>query len=260
MPVDKVIFFQEKSVNFNNLKVVKKIAQKLDKKLLLLLINVPEEEKQKVLVFLQDTGIDYEIKNQMEFESAKEEIKREKPDLLVLTQEKISPLEHIFRITSSEKFVKEFEDINILMLLEDVDDIKKVLINVDKETSSSFYIKSTYLFVKKLGVEFDFITSFYESFYEYRLKKTHPDEEAKQLVLDLFKEHVEIVKRKLAESLEGEKVELIVIKGDPKKEIPYFARRKKYDLLIINEDIDDRESYIENSETSVGIFKDERGE
>ncbi|NPA17519.1 hypothetical protein [Persephonella sp.] len=260
MPVNKVIFFQKNHVNFNNLKVVRTIAEKLNKKLVLLLIDVPDDEKSEVSRFLSDSNIEFELKNQLEFDEAKEHIKQEKPDLLVVTQEKVSPLEHIFRITSSEKLVKSFENIDILMLLEDADSINKVLINVDKETSTPFYIKSAHLFVKKLGVEFDFITSFYESFYEYRLRKTHPDEEAKQLVLDLFKEHVEIVKRKIAEGLEGEKVELVVIKGDPKKEIPYYARRRGYDLLIINEDIDDKESYIENSETSVGIFKDEKGE
>jgi len=260
MPVNKVIFFQKDHINFNNLKVVKTIAEKLDKKLVLLLIDIPEEERLEVLRVLSDSSVEFELKNNLEFGEAKEHIKQEKPDLLVVTQEKVSPLEHIFRLTSSEKLVKSFENIDILMLLEDTDSINKVLINIDKETSTPFYIKSAFLFVKKLGVQFDFITSFYESFYEYRLKKTHPDEEAKQLVLDLFKEHVEVVKRKIIEGLKGEKVELVVIKGDPKKEIPYYARKKGYDLLIINEDIENKESYIENSETSVGIFKDERGE
>ncbi|WP_457642965.1 hypothetical protein [Persephonella sp.] len=256
MPVNKVIFFQKDHINFNNFQVVKDITRKLNKRLVLLLVDIPEEEKKKAEEQLRAENIDFELKNQLEFGEAKEHIKGEKPDLLVLTQEKISPLEHIFKLTSSEKLVKSFENIDILMLLEDTDRIEKVLINVDKETSTPYYISATYLFVKKLGVQFDYITSFYESFYEYRLRKTHPDEEAKQLVMELFKEHLEIVKRKIAEGLKGEKVELVVIKGDPKKEVPYYARRRGYDLLIVNENIENKESYIENSETSVGIFKD----
>ena len=262
MPVNKIIFLQKDHLNLNNLKAVKDIAHKLDKKLIILLIDIPEEEKEKVKEILSESKIHYEIKNQLEYDEAKEEIKSEKPDLLVITQEKVSPLEHIFRTTSSEKLIKGFENIDILMLLEDVSSINKILINVDKETSTSFYIYSSYLFASKLNVEFDFITSFYESFYEYRLRKTHPDEEAKQLVADLFKEHLEVVRRKIADGLKGARAELLIIKGDPKKEIPYYARKKGYDLLIINENISDKESYIENSETSVAIFKDqiEKGE
>jgi len=260
MPVDKIIFYQKEKVNFKNLKIVKTITKKLERKLILLLIEVPQQEIEKVELFLEGEGIQFEIKDRIEAGLLKEEIRKEKPDLFVLTQEKISPLEHIFRITSSEKMVKELENVNVLLLWEDAEEINKVLINVDKETATPFYIKSTFLFVKKLGVKFDFITSFYESFYEFRLRKTHPDEEAKQILLQLFEEHVETVKRKIAESLKGEKAELVVIKGDPKKEIPYFARRKGYDLLIINEHIEDRDSYIENSQNSVGIFKDQQEE
>ncbi len=260
MPVNTVIFLQREKVNFNNLKVVKEIAKKLDKKLVLLFVDVPEEEKEKAKKQVEEENISYELKNQLDFGEAKEEIKAEKPDLLVVTQEKISPLEHIFRITSTEKLVKDFENLDIILLQEDADSINSVLINVDKETATEYFISSAYLFVKKLGVKFDFVTSFYESFYENRLKKTHPDEEAKQILVGMLEEYVETVKTKLAKALKGEKIEFLILKGDPKKEIPYYARKKKYDLLLINENIEDKESYIENSEISVGIFKDKEGE
>ncbi len=259
MPVNKIIFLQKEKINFNNLKVVSFITKKLQKKLILLLIDIPENQKEKVKDQLFSLDIEFEIRNQIEFSEAKDEIKTEKPDLLIVTREKISPFEHIFKITSSERFIKGFENIDIILLQEDCDKLEKILINVDKETSTLYYIKSAYIFAKKLGVDFHMITSFYEVFYENRLRKTHPDEEARQLVAQLFKEHLDIVKEKIAKALEGEKVELIVAKGDPKKEVPYYARKHHYNLLIINEDIEEKESYIENSEMSVGIFKDEEG-
>jgi len=256
MPVNKVIFLQQDELNFNNLDIAVFISQKLQKKLVLYLVDIPQEQKEKATHILSSKNVDFEIKNQLEFDEATEEIETEKPDLLILTQEKISPLEHIFRISTSEKLIKKLENLDIVMLKEDEKSIDKILINIDKESSTPYYIKSTYLFADKLGVDFELVTSFYESFYENRLRKTHPDEEAKQLVAELFKEHVDTVKRKIAEALKGDEAELIVIKGDPKKEIPYYARTHGYNLLIINENIKDRESYIENSETSVGIFKD----
>lgn len=259
MPVNKIIFLQKDKVNFNNLKVVSFISQKLQKKLVLFLIDIPENQKEKVKDQLFSLNIEFEIRNQIEYGEAKDEIKSEKPDLLIVTREKLSPFEHIFKIASSERFIKGFEYIDIILLQEDCDRIEKILINVDRETSTHYYIKSAFTFAKKLGIDFKMITSFYEIFYENRLRKTHPDEEAKELVLNLFKEHVDEVKRKIAESLEGENVELIIVKGNPKKEIPYYARKNQYDLLIINEDIEEKESYIENSETSVGIFKDKEG-
>jgi nucleotide-binding universal stress UspA family protein len=257
MPVNQIIFFQKEKINFNNLRLVKKITQKLQKKLILVFVDIPQEEKEKAVLELSSNGIEYSIRNQLEEPEITEEIKKEKPDLLVLTREKLSPFEHIFKVTFSEKLVKEFENIDILLLQEDTDKIQKILINIDKETSTPFYIKSAYEFAKKLQVEFKLITSFFESYYEYSLMKTHPEEEAKQIVGDLLKEHIEAVKEKLAQALEGNKAELIVIKGDPKKEIPYYARKHKFDLLMINENIEDRDSYVENSEMSVGIFKDQ---
>ncbi len=259
MPVDKIIFLQKGKINFNNLQVASFISHRLKKKLILFLIEIPENQKEKAKDQLFSLDIDFEIRNQIEYGEAKDEIKSEKPDLLIMTREKISPFEHIFKLTSSEKFIKGFEYINILLLQEDCKKIEKILINIDRDTSTLYYIKSAFSFAKKLGVDFQMITSFCEIFYENRLKKTHPDEEAKKLVSDIFKEHIDAVKRKIAESIGGENVELIVVKGDPKKEIPYYARKNLYDLLIINEDIEEKDSYIENSEMSVGIFKDEEG-
>ena len=261
MPVDTIIFYQKGKVNFNNLEIVKKITSKLQKKLILLFVDIPQEEKEKALSIVSSNGIDFELKNQIEEDFIKEEIKKEKPDLLILTREKLSPLEHIFKTPETEKFIHSIKNIDIILLQEDASKLEKVLINVDKETATPFYIKSTHLFVSKLGVDFHFITSFYEAFYELSLMKTHPEEEAKQIVADLFKEHIEIVREKMVKALGKEKAELIIVKGDPKKEIPYYARKKEYDLLIINQNIENKDSYIENSEMSVGIFKDqEEGE
>ena len=261
MPVDTIIFYLQEKVNFNNLHIVKNIASKLQKKLILLFVDTPQEEKEKAISLISSNGINFEVKNQIEEALIKEEINKEKPDLLILTREKISPLEHIFKTPETEKFIDSIKNIDILLLQDDATKLEKILINIDKETSTPSYIKSTYEFAKKLEVQFDFVTSFYESYYEVSLIKTHPEEEAKQIVKDLFKEHVETVKDKIARALGKEKIELIVIKGDPKKEVPYYARRKEYDLLIINENIEDKDSYIENSEMSVGIFKDqEEGE
>lgn len=260
MPVNEIIFYQEEKVSFNNLKVAKYIAEKLGKKLILLLVDIPEEDKEKIVKELSTNNIDFEIRNQIKPPEVKEKITEEKPDLLILTREKISLLKHIFKGSPSEKFVLSLENVDILLLQEDVEKIEKILINVDKETSTPFFISQSFEFANKISSDVKFITSFHESYYEISLQKTHPEDEAKKIVLELFNEHISIIKEKIAKALKGKKTELIIVKGDPKKEVPYYARRNGYDLLIINENIGNKESYIENSEMSVGIFKDKEGE
>ncbi|NPA12833.1 MAG: universal stress protein [Aquificae bacterium] len=256
MPVNQIIFYQKEEINFNNLNLVCQLAEKLQKKLTVFVEAVPEEDIQKTEEKLKNCNAETEIKVGFELDV----VEREKPDLLVITQEKISPLEHVFKITSSERIAKKIDEVNLIMLQEDANQLKKVLINIDRETATTFFIQTAYTFAKKLEVEFDFITCFHETFIEYRLRKTHPEEEAKQLVAELFKEHIEDVEEKIKKALNLPKVKLLVIKGDPKKEIPYFARVKNYDLLIINHNIEERVSYIENSEKSIAIFQDKEEE
>jgi len=52
-----------------------------------------------------------------------------------------------------------------------------------------------------------------------------------------------------------ENVEILPLKGEVGKTLPYFAKKHGYDLLIISHAYDTKDELIENSETSVGVFK-----
>ncbi|ACO04902.1 MAG TPA: hypothetical protein DEP48_05770 [Persephonella sp.] len=241
----------------NNFSILKDLAKKLDEEVVILvsdLDNIPKDSIERDLI---NEGINYKIEVKSSLDEGIEFVKSYSPDLLVLTKEKIDPLEHIFHHTYCEKILEEFESTNILALQEDTDTLKNGLIYVSKDHSTVDFIKSSKYFADRVLENYKFIYSFYEDFYEKRLVKTHTEGEAKQIIAEMFREHVDTVRSLIAKAVGEEKTELLVIKGDPKKEIPYYARKNNYDLLIFNRGVEDINSFIENSETSIGIFLDQ---
>ncbi len=253
----RIVYFQYKKFNSNNFLILKEIAKKLDEELIILICSIdtfPKEDIEKELI---NHGINYRIEIKSDFDEGINFVKNYSPDLLVLTKERIDPLEHIFHHTYCEKILVEFKNTNILALQEDKKTLKNGLIYVSKDNSTVDFIKSSKYFADRILEDYRFIYSFYEDFYEKRLIKTHTEGEAKQIIAEMFREHVDTVRSLIAKAVGEEKTELLVIKGDPKKEIPYYARKNNYDLLIFNRGVEDIDSFIENSETSIGIFLDQ---
>ncbi len=256
MAFTKNVFVQIEIFNWKNFFLALELSKKLGNGLSLILIKFSEEEKNKILDEIREKGIDINFSSFDDFGEARTFLDEFKPDLVILTQQKLNPFKHIFFLTDAEKFIKGLNDFNTLLLWEDAEKIEKILINVDLETSTEKYVELAFQFASSITENYDFVYSFYESFYEYRLSKTHATEEAKQLVAQMFEEHVDRIKNLIAKTLKGKEVSLKVIKGDPKKEVPYYLRKNNYDLLLINQSIEDKESYVENTENSVGILLD----
>ncbi|WP_457621884.1 hypothetical protein [Persephonella sp.] len=257
MLFERIVYFQYKQFNKNNFSVLKKIAKKLDEELIVLMCDVESFPREDIEKELTSEGINFKIEIAQDLNEGINFVKNYSPDLLVLTKEKIDPLEHIFHHTYCEKILEEFENTNIIALQEDKDTMKTGLIYVSKDNSTEDFIRSSKYFADRILEDYKFIYSFYEDFYEKRLVKTHTEGEAKQIIAEMFREHVETVRSIIARAVGEEKTELLVIKGDPKKEIPYYARKNNYDLLIFNRGVEDINSFIENSETSIGIFLDQ---
>ncbi len=256
MAFTKNVFIQIETFNWKNFFLALGVSKKLGNGLFLVLINFSEEEENSILKKIKEKGIDIEFSSFSDFGEARTFLDEFKPDLVILTQQKLNPFEHIFHLTDGEKFIKGLNEFNTLLLWEDAEKVEKILINIDLETSTEKYIKLAFKFASSITKNYDFVYSFYESFYEHRLSKTHATDEAKQLVAQMFEEHVDRIKNLIAKSLKGKEVSLKLIKGDPKKEVPYYSRKNNYDLLLINQSIEDKESYIENTENSVGILLD----
>ncbi len=255
MDFSRNVFVQIEHFNWNNFALAKEISKKLGNGLYVVLVDFDQQEQDKVIKRLKEIDASIHINTFSSLGEAKTFIDDFKPTLVMVTQEKVNPLIHVFKLTEAEKFVKGLNDFNILLLWEETQQIEKVLINLDYETTTEEYIKLAYEFASKISKEFDFIYSFYESFYENRLRKTHADEEAKKILIEMFEEHVHTLEEKIEKAL-GKKMGLKVVKGDPKKEVPYYSRTHNYDLLVINQSIEDKESYIENTENSVAILLD----
>lgn len=255
MDFSRNVFIQIENFNWKNFALAKEISKKLGNGLYVVLVGFEKEEENKIKKRLNEIETTLHINVFSSIGEAKTFIQDFKPTLVMVTQEKVNPLVHVFKLTEAEKFVKGLNDFNILLLWEDSQKIEKILINLDYDTVTETYIKLAYEFSSKVSKEFDFVYSFYESFYENKLKKTHADEEAKKLLIEMFEEHVQTLEEKLKEAI-GKEISLKVIKGDPKKEVPYYSRTHNYDLLVINQSIDDKESYIENTENSIAILLD----
>ncbi len=252
MPLKKNVFIQIEKFNWKNFALANEISKKVGNGLYILLINIQEEDR----AYIEERISGFQFQYFESYDEARAFLNEFNPDIIFLTQQKLNPFEHIFRLTDAEKFLKGLNEFNTVLLWEDSEKIESILINIDLETFTEKFLDLSYKFASRITDNFKFIYSFYESFYEYRLMKTHTSDEAKQLLNEMLEEHTNKIKSLLNKVVGEDRYTLEIIKGDPKKEVPYYLRKNGYDMLIINKSIEDKESYIENTENSVGIFLD----
>ncbi len=259
MTFQKIIFIQMEKFNEKNFNISQCIAGKLEAELLIFLYKLSGD----VLTFIEEklkgTNIKYRIKSFDDLKSLKATINKENPDLVILTEEKINPLKHIFTHTNAEKLLKTIEKYNVIFLQEDEDNIQKALIYVNKEVSE-FYIKTAYEFVKKIIGEVTFVYSFYEDFYELTIRKTHTEEEAEEIIEAMIEEKEKEIVRKIENAVQNQPYHLITILGEPKKEINLFAIERGFNFIIVNSKVKDKTAFIENLQVSLGIFLDNKEE
>jgi len=143
----------------------------------------------------------------------------------------------------------------LLLLKVDNPYLKKALLYVDRDNCSENYIRNAYKFLTSLGIDFKFTTIFDENYFEFLLKKEHPEMEAKEILGGMFEDYIAAVREKIKKALNLEQVEILPLKGEERKSLPYFAKLHNYDLLVISQAIQDRDEVIQNSETSLAIFE-----
>ncbi len=257
MDINSVLLIFPKKFVENTLYLAVSIAKSLNTDLKILILEREEETKRdKIESILNSENIEYDIfieKNGLKSKATKF-IENYHPDLLIIPHEKIDPMVHIFKHPEAEKFVEKFEDASIIFAIESSREIKKPIIYIDPNQDSVEYVKRAYNILKKICGNVEFIYSFHEEFYEYSLSKTHPDAEARSIINELYEEGLRKSKELIAKAV-GKEVTLKVIKGDPKKEVPFFAHQNGYDILSVNIENEDKKSFIENSQITIGLFK-----
>ena len=184
-----------------------------------------------------------------------EVLEKEKPYLTLLPKFELNPIAHAFKKPWSEKLAIELEKFNLLLLRVDSPKIQKALLYVDRDNSSDNYIRNAYKFLTALGVEFKFTTIFDERYYELLIKKEHPELEAKEILGRMFEDYINAVREKIKKALNLEHVEILPLKGEERKSLPYFAKLHNYDLLVISHAHNDKDEIVQNSETSLAIFE-----
>ncbi len=252
MPPKLLIIFDEK-VYPATLKVAGWIASKLGAEIETYCIDCTKETLRSLEGNLEEEGLPVKVK--VSEDDPLEVVEREKPYLVVVPKPRVNPITHAFKKPWSEKLAMELEDTNILLVEEETDRIEKVLLYVDRDKSSDSYIRSAYEFLTRLGVEFKFTTIFDERYYELLIKKEHPEMEAKEILGRMFEDYVNAVREKIKKALNLEKVEILPLKGEERKTLPYFVKLHGYDMLVISHAAEDKDEIIENSETSLAIFK-----
>ncbi len=259
MPFQKIVFIQIEKFNVDNFQVVKDIAEKLNANLFVFLLKIPDDIFIKLERELKKENINYQLKSFGDIKSLKSHLNSENPDIVILTEERINPLKHIFTHTHAEKLLKHVENYNIILLQENEDNIQKALIYVTKD-STEYYIKSSYEFLSKVVGKVSFLYSFFEDAYQVSIKKTHTEEEAEEILEMMFDEKKKEINAKIKEAIGDKPYKLITILGEPKKDINLFAKSKGYNFLIISNHVEDKKSFIENLQISLGIFLDKKEE
>jgi len=240
-----LILFEEK-IFPETLKVAVDIATKTGMTLKIFAPKLEEEVKKHLsgkAQFLSYEGDPEEV------------IEKENPFLVVLPRPKIAPIVHAFKKPWSEKIAEGDDKHNYLLVQEGAKEIRKVLFYVDRDISSESYVRTVYEFLTQWGVNFEFTTVFDERYFELLIKKEHPEQEAKELLGKMFEDYTKAVREKLKKILGLEKTEILPLKGEVRKTLPYFAKTHGYDLLVLSHAYEDKNELIENSETSVAIFK-----
>ena len=242
-----LILFKEKVFN-EVLSVASGIALKFQLKVKLYAQDVPNEELENIS---QKWNFEV-IKSSEDFETI---LEKENPFLALLPRPKVSPIVHAFVKPWSEKLVESTDRWNFLLVEQGMEKIEKVLLYVDRDKTSDNYLRFAYEFLKKWGVNFEFVTVFDERYFELLIKKEHPEQEAKELLGRMFEDYISAVRERIKKVLQLEKVEILPLKGEVRKTLPYFAKVHKYDLLVISHAYEDKNELIENSETSIAVFK-----
>ena len=259
MPFQKIAFVQIEEFNDKNFQIVKCITQKLKAELFIFLLKIEAGILTKIEKELRDEKISYQIKTFDEIKSLKSHIQEVNPDIVILTEEKINPLKHIFTHTPAEKLLKHVENYNIILLQENENNIQKALIYVTKD-STEFYIKISYEFINQIIGKVTFVYSFYEDFYELTIRKTHTEEEAEEILEAMFDEKKKEISQKIKNAIDDKPYKLVTILGEPKKDINLFAKSKGYNFVIISSTVEDKKSFIENLQISLGILLDKKEE
>ncbi len=259
MPFQKIAFVQIEEFNEKNFSIAKCISSKLNAQLFIFLLQIKADILPKIEEELKKENISYQIKSFDEIKSLKSHIQQESPDIVILTEEKINPLKHIFTHTHAEKLLKHVENFNIILLQENEDNIQKALIYVTKD-STEFYIKNSYEFINQIVGKVTFVYSFFEDAYQVSIKKTHTEEEAEEILEAMFDEKKREISQKIKKAINDKPYKLITILGEPKKDINLFAKGKGYNFLIISNTVEDKKSFIENLQISLGIFLDKKEE
>ncbi|NPB05600.1 MAG: hypothetical protein GXO08_04380 [Aquificae bacterium] len=185
----------------------------------------------------------------------KEVLVEERPYLTLLPKPRLNPLAHAFKKPWSEKLAEEVDEFNLYLVEEGLDEPRRALLYADRDRSSEAYLREAYRFLSALGVEFKFVTVFDERYYELLIKKEHPEVEAKEILGRMFTDYVNAVREKVKRALGLERVELIPLKGEEGRTLPYFARTHGFDLLAVSHAVESKEEIVENSETHLLLFK-----
>lgn len=249
----KLLIVFHKKFYPNVLKVGKSVSQKLDLLPKVVLVSLPREEKEEVRKLLGKLGWNPEVVEREK--DPAQVIREEKPYLVILPKPKVAPLVHIFLKPWEERFAEETQSVNLLLVYEETQEVKRALLYVDRDRASEDYIRESYNFLKRWGVEFEFLTVFDEKNFELLIRKEYPEQEAKELLGKMFEDYIEAVREKIKRVLGLEKVEIIPLKGEVRKSLPYFAKRHRYDLLVISQAYEEKDELVENSETCVALFK-----
>ncbi len=242
MNIEKIAFIIEEKRDLNLLPLIEDISKKLNAQL---------------KIFTIDPSIaGYECIDTDIFSAIEKVINLYSPDLISLHKENVDVFKRIFKDPEYVKLAKKFKDNNFLFILDETKAISKIGIAIDFPDDFDFtdYAQTSYNFCKALEVKPTFIYSFYEEFYEMALLKTHTEEEAREILEQMKQEKINKIKKILNKIAPQEDYELVVLSGEPKKEIPFYLHENKFDLGIISHHINDEEDYLENIEISIAIF------
>jgi hypothetical protein len=248
--MDKLLVLLKGKVCREPIEVGEFIAKRLGADWKIYCLKCKAEELNRLKEISKELKVSIETADKLE-----EILKKENPFLTILQKPNVSPIVHAFKKPWSEKVVEKCNEYNFLIVKEGNPSINKVLFYVDRDTASENYIKTVYEFLTKLGVEFKFTTVFDERYFIVLLQKEHPEQEARELLGKMFEDYINQVREKIEKILGLKKVEILPLKGEVGKTLPYFAKKHGYNLLVISHAFETKNELIENSETSVALFK-----
>jgi len=235
---------------------------------------IEDEKDTKIYNFLQNLKerknieiITYTTKETIKFNSARyissdiietveNVIEKEIPDLIVVHKENVDPFKKIFSTPEYIKLSDKFKTQKFLFLKEDIKDVKKIGIVLDFEDDIDFtqYLKDAYDLSSIFDIMPEYIFSFYEKYYGAAVKKTHPEDEAQDIINKIKNEKIEKFQKSLAKALEGKPANLKILKGDPKKHIPYYLNENSFDIAVLSYNLHNEIHYIENIDISIAII------